>query len=164
MSRYWIRTTDLAEAVIIARMRWKQDILFFVGALLLAACASTTPTISNTTPVAAAEVSGYRTQTADSGAVHIFRDEGFAGSAVRYRLFVDNQQVATIAVSERVTLHLPAGDHFLEVKAPGPQFLVTPGESRIVTIKAGSDSYFRITSDGSSIRVQPVSPSAVGVQ
>lgn len=141
-----------------------RDILFSVAALLLAACASTTPTVSNTTPVEAAEVTGFRTPTADSGAVHILRDEGFAGSAVRYRLFVDNQQVATIAVSERVTIHLPAGDHFLEVKAPGPQFLVTPGESRIVSIKSGSDSYFRITSDGSSIRIQPVSPAAVGVQ
>lgn len=133
-------------------------------ALVLMACASTTPTISNTQPVPASEIVAYQTPSATTGAVHIFRDEAFAGGARRFLFLVDNKQILTIGVGERVTLHLPEGDRFLEVKLSGPQFLVTPGESLLLGVKAGSDYYFRINSDGSSIRLHRVAPAAVGVQ
>lgn len=133
-------------------------------AMTLVACASTTPTVSNTKPVPPSEVSAYQNPAASSGAVHIFRDEGFAGSAVRYVLLVDNKQTASIGIGERVTLHLPEGARYLEVRLPGTQWLAVLSESILVDVKAGNDFYFRITMDGSSIRLQRVAPSVVGAQ
>lgn len=133
-------------------------------AMTLVACASTTPTVSNTRPVPPSEVSAYQNPAASSGAVHIFRDERFSGSAVRYALLVDNKQIASIGIGERVTLYLPEGARYLEVKHPSPQWLAVPSEAILVDVKAGNDFYFRITTDGSSIRLQRVAPSVVGAQ
>jgi hypothetical protein len=56
---------------------------------------------------------------AGTGLLAVTRDSGFMGSGCNARLHVDARPVADLASSERIEVHLPAGDHVLSVSWPG---------------------------------------------
>lgn len=57
----------------------------------------------------------YLQDSLDTGTVSVKRDAGFLGKACSVRLSVDDQPVADFRTSERLVLHLPAGEHLLTV-------------------------------------------------
>lgn len=133
------------------------------AALLVVGCAATTETTTaNTRPIPANELKAYGSPARETGAVLIFRDEGFAGSLARYELLVDGAPITTIGTGERVELYLPQGERFLEVRPPSYLGIPAPGDSLAVTIVVGQRHYFRITSGRATINLSRVAPATVG--
>lgn len=69
---------------------------------LLTGC-STTPITESTGMFVSKDriyISSLLTKTANSGAITVFRDSGFFGSACDHDVFMDNQRIATLKSGE----------------------------------------------------------------
>lgn len=55
-----------------------------------------------------------------TGTIIVKRDAGVIGSPCYNRVFVNGTPVADLAAGEKVTLHLPAGDHILSARPHEP--------------------------------------------
>ncbi len=82
----------------------------FVLLGIVAGCAS------QPAPVPGAGQSPYLQAAAGTGTVSIKRDAADMVAACSLVVLVDDVPAADLGVSERVVLHLPAGDHVLSVK------------------------------------------------
>ena len=87
------------------------------------------------------------------GAVVVKRDSGFGGSACSARLFVDAKPAADLRASERVVLHLSAGDHILSAQPNGmcgggmveTRVRVSPHETATFRMGYGTAGDFTLT-------------------
>jgi len=83
--------------------------------------------------------------------VIVTRDVGFQGSGCYGAVFVDGKVVAKVATGERITLHIPSGDHVLGTWNTGSGLCgYREGKDRretAVTLKTGETRRFRIIID-----------------
>lgn len=87
------------------------------------------------------------------GAVIIKRDSGLGGSGCSARVFVNAKPAADLRPSERVILHLPAGDHILSAQPNGicgggmveTRVRVTPTETATFRMGYGTAGDFTFT-------------------
>lgn len=77
----------------------------------------------------------------------VIRDSGFNTSACDSKLTVNGQLAAYIGTSEKVTLHIPAGEVIIGVEASG----ICAGGliERQAVLIAGKPAYFRVGYDTS---------------
>lgn len=96
----------------------------------------------------------------------ITRDRALAGGARDYELLVDNALVGKISAGEYLRLYLPPGGRVVEVRPPQLLGLgVPPGDGMSIRAEPISEHYFRINSDGMSVRlVRTTKQSALGQQ
>jgi len=87
----------------------------FVILGVVAGCASQ-PTPLQSAAQSAAGQSSYLQAAAGTGSVSIKRDSADTVAACSLVVLVDDVPAADLGLSERVVLHLPAGDHVLSVK------------------------------------------------
>lgn len=118
--------------------------LFIAFAVSIAGCA--------TRPISNAEAinvrsdriidSTYLHPAPDVGRVTIKRDSGLGGSGCSSRIFVNAKPVADIRTSEKVVLHLPAGDY---VFSAWPNGVCGGGMTEVrATVKSGAELSFRV--------------------
>lgn len=83
--------------------------------LTVAACGSAPVSTAEASDVPASRVFDPSLLTARAGTLPIVikRDSGFVGGGCNAKVFVDGQAVADLNTSEKVTLHLTPGRHFL---------------------------------------------------
>lgn len=112
--------------------------------LLLAACTSTPVATSEASEVGGQQIldGRYLTPTVDSGKVVVKRDRAMALAACSARVIVNAAPVADLGLAEKITLHLPAGDHIIGVVPSG----ICGGSPRelATTVKAGKTTAFRV--------------------
>lgn len=78
----------------------------------------------------------------DLGRVTIKRDSGVSGSACSSRIFVNAKPVADIRSSEKIVLHLPAGDY---VFSAWPNGMCGGGMTEVrAVVKSGVELSFRV--------------------
>ena len=93
----------------------------FFAAFALLGCATQPVSTAEAVPVPPDRILAPELlQQADGrGTVIVKRDSGKMGSGCSARLFVDAKPAADLRTSERVTLHLPGGDHILSAQPNG---------------------------------------------
>lgn len=83
----------------------------------LCGCATSPVSAADTEPVPSERMlePKYLQESPDTGTLSVKRDAGFLGKGCSVRLAIDEQPVADFRASERLVLHLPAGEHLLTV-------------------------------------------------
>jgi hypothetical protein len=117
-----------------------------VALLIFAIVGCATRPLSNgeAIPVRADQIidSKYLEAAPGTGTVVVKRDRGFLGSACSSRVFVDANPVADLRPSQKVLMHLPAGDHVI---AAWPNGICGGGMSEVrATVTTGVELTFRI--------------------
>ena len=76
------------------------------------------------------------------GSINVRRDSGLMGSACSTRVWIDGQPAADLRSSERITIHVEAGDHIVSAQ---PNALCAGGlvEAQAV-VKPGRTARFRV--------------------
>lgn len=88
---------------------------------LLTGC-STTPITESTGMFVSKDriyISSLLTKTANSGAITVFRDSGFFGSACDHDVFMDNQRIATLKSGEFIKFYTFSGEHIIKISVGG---------------------------------------------
>jgi len=115
---------------------------FVIVALALQGCGTTPVSTAETTPVPASRVADSSLLVAKAGTVPLVikRDAGLAGAACNARVYVDGSEVADLATSERITVHLSPGEHMLAARHNCTQALA----EAVVRLQSGPPRTFRI--------------------
>lgn len=82
----------------------------------------------------------------------VVRDNAFAGSMVKYQLFIDGFLVAKIGAGEHVELCVESGYRLIELKHPLPM-IGAIGDSVEIQVHPSRKYAFRINSDLGIIRL-----------
>lgn len=115
--------------------------------LLLAGCSTSPVSISEADPVPASRHVSFKQPGAGTAPLVIRRDSGWMNSGCATQVFVNGALAAYIRSSEIVTLHVPAGNIILGVRA---DFICAGGLiEREVTLTAGKPAHYRIGYDTS---------------
>lgn len=125
--------------------------LLAIATMTVAGCATTTPAISELSPVPRERIASVPATGATPASITIARDRSFAGSAVNYRLLVDGVLVAQIATGEYLHLQIPAGERVLEVR-PNNTWGAA-GDAATLQVSPGGRYAFRINSDAGLIKL-----------
>lgn len=130
-------------------------LLAVIGAILIISACSTTPVTQQSAVLVPA---GRVYQTSYVGAASIptdatvlfLRDSGFYGSGCSHDLYVDNVKVFSIRQGEKITIHVPASQHFFRLETGGG-LCPNISTSQETTLTAGARQTYRILlpSDGS---------------
>jgi len=124
----------------------------FVLSGSLAACASAPVSTSESADVPASRVQNSALLSPRPGtqALVIKRDSGFVGAGCNVAVYVDGAAVAELAASEKVTVHLAPGQHFLGARhncmgtLAELQTKVEPGSPRTFRIGTGMNGDFSL--------------------
>lgn len=90
--------------------------------------------------------------TEGGGSIAVKRDAGLMGSACSARVWIDGQPVADLRQSERITVHVDAGEHIVSAQPNGicagglveGQAAVKPGRTARFRIGYGTNGDFLI--------------------
>lgn len=123
-------------------------LLFFVG------CATTPVPSSEATPVPPSKHLLFKQPGANTAPVLVIRDSGWSGAACDTKIFVNGQLAARLSTSEKVTLHIPAGEVILGIE-PNCLAALAGLLERSATLVAGKPSYFRVGYDTGGQSLQP---------
>jgi len=118
-----------------------------VVTILLGGCATTPVRSSEATPVASSRHLAFKQSGPNTAPVLVIRDSGMNTGACNSKLTIDGQIAAYIGTSEKVLLHIPAGEVIIGVEASG---ICAGGlQERQVVLSPGKPAYFRIGYDTS---------------
>lgn len=132
----------------------KNLVLLAVVCLTAVGCSTTPVSTQSAGPVPADRIyqSSYVGSATDAGhgTVVFLRDSGFSGGGCSHDMYVDNVKVFAIRQGEQITVHLPAGQHFLRLETGGG-LCPNIAASQETTLAAGAQQMCRILlpSDGS---------------
>ena len=115
-----------------------------VATFLIAGCATQPISNSEASPVPADQIltNRFSAQLPNTGEVVIKRDSGIGGSVCSSRIFVDGIPIANVAVSEKLVLYIPKGEHIFSAR---PNGICGGGLSEVKSsIGAGTVSTFRV--------------------
>jgi len=124
--------------------------LAFVLAML-SACSSLPTSEHDADPVPtdrvyAPSVLGAATAATD-GSIVFLRDWGFGGMGCTHDVFIDSVKAFGIRHSEQITVHVPAGDHFIRIEN-NTTLCPSITTSQSTVLKAGTKQIYRIQLTG----------------
>lgn len=122
-----------------------------IALAMLGACSSMPTSEREAVPVPSERIYapafvGPATSPTD-GAIVFLRDSGLRGMGCTHDVFIDSVRVFGIKHSEQITVHVPAGDHFVRIEnntSVCPR--ITTSQS--TALKAGSTQIYRIQLPG----------------
>jgi hypothetical protein len=140
-------------------------IIILAGSASLVGCASLTPTIPESTLTPPERRLALQQKADDSASLFVIRDRAMAGGARDYELLIDGALAAKISAGEYVQLYLSPGERLLEVRPPQLLGLGVPGDGVTIRAEPAAEYFFRINSDGMSVRLlRTTKQSALGQQ
>ena len=129
-----------------------------MGTLLLSACSTTPVTQQSASPVDPDRIyhPSYLgpAESAGDATIIFLRDKGFSGAGCSHDMYVDNVKVFAIRHGEKITIHVPAGQHFFRLETGGglcpniaasQETTLTPGARQVYRILLPSDGSLRLT-------------------
>lgn len=116
---------------------------------LLAACSTSPISADQARPATQVIAPELLSPSPGTGTVAVLRDRGLFGTACLHQVKVNGRHVATLDNGEGVTLHLPAGNHLLNVESGRgicPNVMMT---AEPVVVEGGRITYrISLSSDG----------------
>lgn len=93
---------------------------------------------------------GVATSASDATLIFL-RDSGFPGSGCAYVMYVNNVKIFAIRAGEKITIHVPAGQHILRMEAFCLQDFAMSLET---TLAPGESQTYRAVANFNLVRIE----------